>query len=81
MTQQSRPAEREVRVTAPGVTNHNEYECPGCNGPGAEEQIAREVYACSAGRHCTEATPEQRIAYGQQIAVAVAALRRASEAS
>lgn len=51
------------------MTDHGEYGCPSpcCSGATAEAEIARDVYGCAAGRHCTQATPEQRIRFDQQI--------------
>lgn len=50
----------------PDHVNHGEYVCPGCCTL-AEYRIVRDVYGCDAGRHCTQATPEQRIAFEKQI--------------
>lgn len=55
------------------MTGHNEYDCPGCRGL-AEYRIVADVYGCDAGRHCTQATPEQRIGFEKQIAERLAAL-------
>ena len=54
--------------------NHDEYECPGCPGL-AEYRIVADVYGCRAGRHCTQATPEQRIEFEKQIAERMTALQ------
>lgn len=58
------------------MTDHGEYECPSpcCSGRSAEVQIVRDVYGCTAGRHCTQATPEQRIAFEAMITKRIAAL-------
>lgn len=78
----------EPRAAAPAdrddaVKGHGEYVCPSprCSGNTVEAVVAREVYACPAGRHCTAATPAQRIANDQEIAKRVAARRRATKES
>lgn len=55
------------------IADHDEYLCPGCPGL-AEYWIVADVYGCAAGRHCTEATPEQRIKFEDMIAERIAAL-------
>lgn len=55
------------------MADHNEYTCPGCREL-AEYQIVADVYGCDAGRHCIQATPEQRIEFEKQIAVRIVAL-------
>lgn len=55
--------------------DHNEYHCPGCTGL-HEYRIVADVYGCRAGRHCTQATPEQRITFERMIADRIAALER-----
>lgn len=52
---------------------HDEYECPGCPGL-AEYRIVVDVYGCEAGRHCTHATPEQRIEFEKRISERLAVL-------
>lgn len=46
---------------------HGEYKCPGCHQL-AEYPIVRDVYGCDACRHCTAASPEERIAFEREIA-------------
>jgi len=60
--------------------DHGEYQCPSprCSGSAVEAVVAREVYACTAGRHCTAPTPEQRIKFDHEIARRLAARRRTS---
>lgn len=52
---------------------HTELTCPGCREL-VEWRIICDVYGCNTGRNCTEATPEQRAAFEQQIAERIAAL-------
>lgn len=61
----------DVAERAPAA-NHEEYECPGCREL-AEYRIVADVYGCTAGRHCVQVTPEQRIVFEQMIAKRLAA--------
>lgn len=60
------------------MDDHGEYECPSicCSGYTVEARVAREVYGCTAGRHCTAPTPDQRIANDIEIGRRLAARRR-----
>lgn len=62
------------------MADHDEYDCPGCRGL-AEYRIVADVYGCRAGRHCTDATLEQRIAFEQQIADRMTAWRAAGQSA
>ncbi|WP_194924880.1 hypothetical protein [Catenulispora pinisilvae] len=53
--------------------DHNEYERPDSRRR-AEDWIVVDVYGCEAGRHCVQATPEQRIAFEKMIAYRAAML-------
>lgn len=53
---------------------HGEYDCPGCPVL-AEYRIVADVYECEAGRHCTQVTPDQRIAFEQMITERLAGAR------
>ena len=58
--------------------DHGEYECPNpdCSGDTIEARVAREVYGCDAGRHCTEPTSAQRVTFDSEIAKRLEARRR-----
>lgn len=60
--------------------DHAEYDCPGCRGL-AEYRIVADVYGCTAGRHCTQATLEQRIGFEKQISERIAARHAAGQSA
>lgn len=71
MPNRRRPPVADVAGPAPAA-DHDEYECPGCQ-QAHEQQIVADVYGCPAERHCTQATLEQHIEFGRQIAERLAA--------